>query len=210
MKSVINSGNKRKDLFYLTILILFVGGMTCLLCLYILPTVINVESSSFLEPIRLNHEWKNVPEYDNTYRPFPWFVESRDKVEIPINYDNFINLYNQKKIIDVKYVIEKTHIKLYGLEEITGKNGSHFDLRTVILSPEKTYESSKFIGYKIDQSGAIIFIEKYCAVAVNKIAIIAISIALTLLTLSLLREFVIIFFDKDYKSKKETDKETRS
>ena len=209
MKFVTNSGNKRKDLCYLTVLILFVGAVACLFCFYIFPTVINEEHNFSSEPIHLNLEWENVSKHDNAYRPFPWFVESRDIIEIPVNYDNFINFYNQKKIIDVKYVIEKNHIKLYGLEEITGKNGSYFNFRTTILSPEKTRGYSKFTGYEMDQSGAVVFTEKDYDIAISKVVITVIAVVLMLFTLSLLREFVIVFFDKDYKSKKETDEEMR-
>lgn len=211
MSAIKNTGNKRNDLLRLASVIIIFVGMICLFFFYILPTILNEEHNFPSEPIHLNSEWENVSKYDNTERPFPWIVESRDRPEIPITYDSFISLYNQEDIVDVKYVIKKNHIKLYGLEEIIGKNGSYFYLRTTILSPERNHgPNSKFSEYRIDRGGSVIFIETDTDITLTKFFMKIIVGALILTTLYLIREFVIILSDKDYKSKKEIDKETRS
>ena len=148
-----------------------------------------------------------MSEYKNTERPIPWLVVNKNKPEIPTSYEKLECLYDQGHIIDVKYVIEKDHIKLYGIEEIVGKNGSYFELRTATLRPENI--EFEITGNRVENE-SIIFVETNTDIRFGKIFIVFADLAIIVLSIYTLVLFLRMLFDKNYKVDNEDNKETRS
>ena len=179
-------------------------GMTGLFILDIIPTILNEQQDFPLKPIDINPKWGNVSEYKNTERPIPWLVVNRNEPEIAISYEELECLYDQGHIINVKYVIEKDHIKFYGREEIIGKNGSYFELRTVILRPESNPIGFEITGNYIEKE-SIIFIETDKNIRFSKKMAVVFCIGFSALSLYTFALFLRILFDKNYKHTNEID-----
>ena len=175
-----------RDLIAMGFVCLFLVGMTGFFILDIVPASLDKQQNFPLEPIDINPKWENVPEYEK-------------KPEIPISYEELASLYDQGDIIDVKYVIEKKHIKLYGLQEIVGKNGSYLELRTSILRPESNPDSIFKITGNYIEDNSVIFIETNTDIRFGKIFIVIFNLALLILSIFTFALFLRMLFDKNYK-----------